>query len=237
MKTPTGEILDFLFFHTTNTNPTNTMSDPNDKTRLIRRSSSGDAGPPQNPTPGYDSPPRDPEETIYGGSAANRSENPDKTRIIRRDNPAVNQAPANAPTDKTVLVRRSSSSKGEGAAAESDDLPEGPVVGWLVVIEGPGRGKSVTLGYGMNTIGREPGNRVILPFGDMKISRSKHATVTYDPRGRKFFIQHGESSNLTYVGELPVLSPVELKSGEIIRLGDTTVLKFIPLCGDDFDWE
>jgi hypothetical protein len=215
------------------------MSDPNDKTRLIRRSSSGDAGAPQNPPPppGYGGSPRDPEETVYGGGAANRSANPDQTRIIRRDDPAANQAPAAAADERTVLVRRSSSSAAAGTAAAADDLPEGPVVGWLVVIEGPGRGKSVTLGYGMNTIGREPGNRVILPFGDMQISRTKHATVTYDPRGRKFFIQHGESSNLTYVGELPVLSPVELKSGEIIRLGDTTVLKFIPLCGDDFNWD
>jgi hypothetical protein len=214
------------------------MSDPNDKTRLIRRSSSGDAGAPQNPPPppGYGAPPRDPEQTVYGGGAANRAANPDETRIIRREDPAANQAPAAAPDERTVLVRRSSSSSPAGTAT-ADDLPEGPVVGWLVVIEGPGRGKSVTLGYGMNPIGREPGNRVILPFGDMQISRTKHATVTYDPRGRKFFIQHGESSNLTYVGELPVLSPVELKSGDIIRLGDTTVLKFIPLCGDEFNWD
>jgi pSer/pThr/pTyr-binding forkhead associated (FHA) protein len=105
------------------------------------------------------------------------------------------------------------------------------------VVEGPGRGKSVTLGYGMNTIGRESGNRVSLAFGDTQISRTKHATLTYDPRGRKFFIQHGDSTNLTYVGEQPVLSPVLLNSGDLIRLGDTTVLKFIPLCGDDFNWD
>ena len=213
------------------------MSDPNDKTRLIRRSSSGDAGVPQAqpPSPAYGETARDPERTIYQGDAAQRrSDNPDATRIIRRDDPAAKPA---EPDGKTVLVRRSSGSAAAGAAGAADDLPEGPVVGWLVVVEGPGRGKSVTLGYGMNPIGREPGNRVVLPFGDMQISRSKHATVTYDPRGRKFFIQHGESSNLTYVGELPVLSPVELKSGEIIRLGDTTVLKFIPLCGDDFNWD
>jgi len=215
------------------------MSDPNDKTRLIRRSSSGDAGAPQSaPMPaGYGPASRDPEATVYGGSAGKNPASPDHTRIIRRDDPVGNQASAAAPDERTVLVRRSSSSGAAGSAAAADELPEGPVVGWLVVVEGPGRGKSVTLGYGMNTIGREPGNRVVLPFGDTQISRAKHATVTYDPRGRKFFIQHGESSNLTYVGELPVLSPVELKAGEIIRLGDTTVLKFIPLCGDEFNWD
>lgn len=210
------------------------MSDPNDKTRLIRRGSSGDAGvpSPQPPAPG----PRDPEATVYGGAGAARGGHIDQTRIIRRDEPnAAGRPPVD--DDKTRLVRPSSRNAAGETVAPSDDLPEGPVVGWLVVVEGPGRGKSVTLGYGMNTIGREPGNRVCLPFGDTQISRTKHATLTYDPRGRKFFIQHGESTNLTYVGEQPVLSPVLLNSGDLIRLGDTTVLKFIPLCGDDFNWD
>lgn len=213
--------------------PNTTMSDPNDKTRLIRRSSSGEAGSPP-PAPAYGMHPADPESTIYHpGGDSSRGHGGD-TRIIRRDDPVAPHQPP--PSDRTVLVRRSSASVA-GEASPAEDLPEGPVVGWLVVVEGPGRGKSVTLGYGMNQIGREQGNRVVLPFGDMQISRTKHATVTYDPRGRKFFIQHGESSNLTYVGELPVLTPVELKSGELIRLGDTTVLKFIPLCGEDFNWD
>jgi hypothetical protein len=139
----------------------------------------------------------------------------------------------------TRLVRPSSRSRKENApeTAPANDLPEGPVVGWLVVVEGPGRGRSVTLGYGMNPIGRDPGNRVCLSFGDQLISRQKHATITYDPRGKKFFIQHGESSNLTYLGNQPVLVPAELKGGELIRLGSETVLKFVPLCGEDFDWE
>jgi hypothetical protein len=207
------------------------MSDPNDKTRLIRRSSSGDAGTPETPPHR----PHDPEETVYGG-AAGRAEASDQTRIIRHDGPAENQ-PAPDSDPKTVLVRPSSRNASGETVKPSDDLPEGPVVGWLVVVEGPGRGKSVTLGYGMNAIGREPGNRVCLPYDDMLISRNKHATLTYDPRGKKFFIQHGESTNLTYVGEQPVLSPLELNSGDLIRLGDTTVLKFIPLCGDDFNWD
>lgn len=208
------------------------MSDPNEKTRLIRRSSSSDAGNPQ-PTP---QPRRsnDPEETVYGGYQPTAGA-PDGTRILARGNQNQNPAPPVDP--KTTLVRPSSRSASGETKAPDDDLPEGPVVGWLVVIEGPGRGKSVTLGYGMNTIGRESGNRVCLPFGDSQISRTKHATLTYDPRGKKFFIQHGDSTNLTYVGESPVLSPSELKAGDLIRLGDTTVLKFVPLCGDDFNWD
>lgn len=146
----------------------------------------------------------------------------------------VPQPPA---SDKTVLVR--SSSKGVTPVGNSSaaDETESPVVGWLVIVEGPGRGKSVPLGYGMNQIGRGPDNRVCLPYGDNQISRTKHAVLTYDPRGRKFFIQHGESTNLTYLGSVPVLAPTELPSGALIRIGDSTLLKFVPLCGDDFTWD
>jgi pSer/pThr/pTyr-binding forkhead associated (FHA) protein len=88
----------------------------------------------------------------------------------------------------------------------------------------------------MNPIGRDASNRVSLPFGDPLVSRQKHAVVVYDPRGKKFFVQHGDSSNLTYLGDQPVLAPAELKGRERIRLGDT-VLMFVPFCGEDFDWE
>lgn len=208
------------------------MSDPNDKTRLIRRSS-GDGGGGYPAASGHD-----PEQTKYEGGGGARGGGPDQTRIIRRADEAPKAVPV-VPVvadERTVLVRRSTD-RGVEASTPANDLPDGPVVGWVVVVAGPGRGRSVPLGYGMNQIGREAGNRVVLPFGDPQISRVKHATLTYDPRGKKFFIQHGESSNLTYVGDMPVLSPMELKSGELIRLGDTTVLKFIPLCGDGFNWD
>ena len=110
-----------------------------------------------------------------------------------------------------------------------------PLVGWLVVISGPGQGNFVRLGHGMNSIGRAEGQRCRLDFGDTEISRKMHATVTYDPRGRKFYLMHGGGQNLTYIGETPVLQPALLTGGEIISLGKTT-LKFIPLCGPDFDW-
>lgn len=208
------------------------MSDPNEKTRLIRRTPNPEGGAqPSNPSQQSD----DPEKTVYVGT--NSDEVDDKTRIIQRGSSSAQNQPANTDENKTVLVRRSSKSSALGENTPNDDTAEGPLVGWLVVVEGPGRGKSVALGYGMNSIGRDPGNRVVLDFGDQQISRNKHATVTYDPRGRKFFIQHGDSSNLTYIGDNPVLAPQELNSGELIRLGDSTVVKFVALCGDDFDWE
>ena len=135
------------------------------------------------------------------------------------------------PKTQLMGARRSAASEG---AAKKDGMDD-PVVGWLVVVDGPGKGISVTLGYGMNSIGRSATDRVALDFGDQQISRSSHAVVTYDPRGRKYFVQHGGGKNLTYIGDQPVLTPLELKGGEEILLGDTK-LRFVPFCGKDFDW-
>lgn len=122
-----------------------------------------------------------------------------------------------------------------GGGAPATDFAAEPVVGWLVVVEGPGKGQSVKLGYGMNSIGRGAEERVSLDFGDEEISRHGHAMLTYDSKGRKFYIQHGGGTNLTYLGESPVLQPHEIKGREIIGIGKTQ-LCFIPLCGPDFEW-
>ncbi len=116
------------------------------------------------------------------------------------------------------------------------DFTANPVVGWLVVISGPGQGKALDIGYGMNDIGRSPEGRVSLDFGDEEISRKRHAMLTYDPKGHKFYVQHGGGANLTYLDDTPLLDTKVLTGGETIELGKT-VLKFIALCGPDFNWQ
>ena len=150
------------------------------------------------------------------------------------------RAPANVgEEEKTRLVggrpRREDEERRQERTAEDRGMDD-PVVGWLVVIEGPGKGRAVPLGYGSNSIGRGATDRVKLDFGDDQISRSGHAVVTYDPRGRKFYVQHGGGTNLTYLGDQPVLAPAELPVLSHISIGDT-VLRFVPLCGADFDWQ
>ena len=135
--------------------------------------------------------------------------------------------------EKTRLVggRR----EDEKRTAENRSMDD-PVVGWLVVVEGPGKGQVLQLGYGSNPLGRGATDRVKLDFGDDQISRNGHAVVTYDPRGRKFYVQHGGGTNLTYLGDQPVLAPAELPTLSHISIGNT-VLRFVPLCGAEFDWQ
>jgi hypothetical protein len=123
---------------------------------------------------------------------------------------------------KTELIR--------GGGIESE-----PVAGWVVVVKGPGRGGFSPVFVGMNSVGRDPSQRVSLSFGDESISREEHAFITYDEETRCFYLQHGGKSNLVRLGSDPVLTPTELKPNDLIRIGKTTLL-FIPCCGPDFSW-
>ncbi len=68
------------------------------------------------------------------------------------------------------------------------------------------------------------------------MSRVSHAVLSYDPRSRKFFLQHGGGANLTYLNGQLVLSPQPIDSGSAIIIGRTK-LRFVALCGPDFDWQ
>ncbi len=117
----------------------------------------------------------------------------------------------------------------------AQDVQTDPVTGWLVVVKGPGRGGFRPVFPGMNSIGRDPAQRIALSFGDETISRQEHAFITYDEEQRRFFITHGGKANLVRVDDKPVLVPTEVKANDRIRIGKTT-LRFVPCCGPDFSW-
>lgn len=123
----------------------------------------------------------------------------------------------------------------EEAGAREEDPMADPPVGWLVVVRGPGKGRALTLGNGMNPIGRSAESRVRLDFGDDNISRANHARLVYEPRQRRWLLNHGDGTNLTYLNGEVVMSAVELQSGAEIQLGETS-LRFQAFCSQEFDW-
>ena len=135
---------------------------------------------------------------------------------------------------KTRLV---AARKGVGATPrlEADDPMRDPPVGWLVVVRGPGSGRVLTLGNGMNSLGRGAQARVRIDFGDDTIARSNHARLAYEPRRRTFHLSHGDGANLTYLDGEVVMKPIEIASGACIEMGETT-LRFQAFCGKEFDW-
>lgn len=108
-----------------------------------------------------------------------------------------------------------------------------PVVGWLVIISGPGRGQVLPLHYGVNDIGHSDKSRVRLNFGDEAIVLDNQAAIIYTGGSRRFYLQSMMAE--VWVGGQPAQHSIQLNGGEVLRLGQTH-LKFVPLCGLDFDW-
>ena len=158
----------------------------------------------------------------------NREETADTIKP-HSEKPAAESAAGEAPTRKIIPK----TSAGEGGSGSNETV--NPVVGWLVVIDGPGKGESRTLRVGANAIGRGAKSSVSLDFGDDTISRDRHAIITFDPRSNAFYLERGPVSNLVYLNDELVLSPIELVSGDTITLG-RTIVKFIALCSEGFSW-
>lgn len=164
------------------------------------------------------------------------------------DNPgggtSVQANPNRGPASGTTLMGPTAGGTtlvGSLGTALADSAAPDPIVGWLVVIFGPGRGRAVNLGMGMNIIGRGHRNRVILDFGDAEISDDDHFRVAYDREGRDFRLIPARGTNLLYASankDIPkaaVYDAQVLSNGTEIRLGQT-ILRFVALCGHDWDW-
>lgn len=124
-----------------------------------------------------------------------------------------------------------SSNKNESEKHRCED----PVVGWLVAVSGPHFGKSFQIYVGRNTIGRDNENRIVLD-GDMSISRSAHAIITFEPKRCDYFVQPGTSSGLAYINGGFLGTIQKLNKQDIVELGGSKFV-FVPLCGPEFSWE
>ncbi|KJZ19157.1 FHA domain-containing protein [Loktanella sp. S4079] len=155
---------------------------------------------------------------------------------------AASRSPARARRTKTRLIGFEKSdgdvvdlfNDAPKAAAPTAQRAKFPV-GWIVVAEGPGRGESFALMAGMSPIGRGEDQAVQLDFGDNSISRSNHAAIVYDNETKEFLLGHGGKSNIVRLNDKPLISNESLKSGDVIRLGET-VLRFVALCDKSFNW-
>ena len=110
-----------------------------------------------------------------------------------------------------------------------------PVVGWLVCVDGLHFGEDFRLKSGRNFIGRGPEMDVVIAK-DGAVSREKHAVVVYEPKGNMFLVMPGESKELCYLNDEVALTPKELKSNDILTVGDTKLM-FIPCCSPVFNWD
>lgn len=109
-------------------------------------------------------------------------------------------------------------------------------VGWVLVVDGPGRGECFSLEAGMSQIGRGDDQAVKLDFGDNTISRTNHAAIVYDAETHDFMLGQGGKKNIVRLNGKPVISNESLSSHDEVKIGETT-LRFVALCNNDFNWD
>jgi hypothetical protein len=150
------------------------------------------------------------------------------TRVVRGSTPKPEiQAPASPARTQLVRGRK---------AIERGTFAQDPVVGFLIVVGGPGLGSFRPVFEGNNTLGRATTNRVPLDFGDDTISSEAQAYVRYDSNDRSFlFVPNLAKTNVVSVNDKKPTGAVELKPMDVITLGRTQVA-FVAFCGAEFDW-
>lgn len=154
---------------------------------------------------------------------------------VRRPAPGAARPAAPAASPHTTIIGYESVpglSSGTGAAKTHNE----PIVGWLVVLDGPGKGNHRPIFNGSNTIGRNTNQRIPLDFGDSSISGEQQAFLVYDSKKRQFqIVPNLGRPNLVHLNDSALLTNAELKARDKVTMGQTTLL-FVPLCGPDFDW-
>lgn len=185
----------------------------------------------------------------------------DRTRVLRHSAPlpsakeaaraARGGSPNVPPLDRHIEFE---SSPAEAHSAAEQDAPvrtqlvrgrqpikrgkfyQDPVVGWLVVVGGPGLGAYRPIFEGNNTIGRSPNQRIPIDFGDDAISSEEQAYIRYDSAERSFlFVPNLAKTNIVSVNDKRPTAAIPLQAMDVITMGRTQLV-FVPFCGPEFDW-
>ena len=150
------------------------------------------------------------------------------TGVMRNAKGGVPPAPSGGAA-RTQLVRGKQK-------VSRQQFHQDPVVGWLVIVGGPGLGAYRPIFEGNNTIGRSANQRVPLDFGDDAISSEEQSYVRYDSSERTFlFVPNMAKTNVVAINDKRPTTAVTLQAMDVITMGRTQLV-FVPFCGAEFDW-
>jgi hypothetical protein len=147
--------------------------------------------------------------------SVNSQKDDDRTRASTASDGSAGDA------DRTVAV---------WARAGGIDSP----VGYLICTEGANQGRDYRIRSGYNNIGRDTSQQICI-VGDDLISRVEHAKIFYDPKNATFHVMPGGGRSAVHVNGQLVVQPVLLKAYDVLEIG-STMLTFLPLCGEHFRW-
>ncbi len=185
------------------------------------------AAPPPPPPAASSEPPKDARPAAPAARAEHVHVEPDapQTRVVRS---AVRPAGG----EGAVLTQRI---RGKSSVKRTEFFQD-PVVGWLVVVGGPGLGAFRPIFEGNNTVGRAKTQRIPVDFGDEAISSEEQIYIRYDSVDRIFLLVPNMSkTNIVAVNDRKPTAAVQLAPMDLITMGRTQ-LCFVPFCGAEFDW-
>ena len=151
------------------------------------------------------------------------------TRVVKSSEIKTQSEDTSETAARTQLVRGK-------LKVERGEFEKDPVVGWVVVVGGPGIGNFRPVFEGNNSVGRGTQNRIAIDFGDEAISSEEQAYIRYDSSDRSFlFVPNLAKTNVVSVNNKKPTGAVELNQMDVIVMGRTQLV-FVPFCGSDFDW-
>ena len=108
------------------------------------------------------------------------------------------------------------------------------LVGWLVCVEGPDRGRDYPLRAEENALGRAPAMDICIA-NDAAVSRHRHCAIVFDVVKVTFVLLPGDSASLLYLNGESIRSSRHLKRDDVIDVGRTKLV-FIPFCEGQNRW-
>jgi hypothetical protein len=129
--------------------------------------------------------------------------------------------------ERTEIVRNT---PGAAPAADMDNLVttiHTRIAGHLTVTDGPGKGRTLTVHEGSNSIGRDGArNVIVLDFGDTTIHRESHVYLTCT--GGKATLSTGGNPNPVSINGKMLTGTEAIGPRDAIVVGRTT-LRFEPV--------
>lgn len=109
-----------------------------------------------------------------------------------------------------------------------------PVVGWLVCIDGPAKGRDYRIHSQNNYIGRAKNMDICLE-SDSAVGFEHAAVLVYDDLEKIFYFGPDKGRNIVRLNKRAAVNVVEIKAMDQLTIGKSTFV-FVPLCGEGFDW-
>lgn len=146
----------------------------------------------------------------------------------------VSSAPDFPATQPVNVPARPKKEMSATIALNASEAGISPVCGWVVVAEGDNKGMFYPVHSDKNSIGRGSRFDINLTF-DNAISKDGDAVITYDSRGKKFFVTLSSGKNNIYHNGELLLTPKEIKDYDVIEIGKTKLI-FRSFCNEGFTY-